>query len=314
VEGSGRILAGTRDVSQLDSTVDEDQERGGAFVDTHRGGFRADAGAGWTRLSTSDDRILTAWDARVGAEWTDSVSTVSARCSRSVKLPDEDVERPDPLLRTLPASGLSPELRDLAELRASVTPVRGWSLDAAGAFLQVHNAIQPAAVPSASNSVASRDQAFRLANVGRVLGWSGQMGTGWTGKSVHARTQWALGWTGLPGASLSRRDTRLPQWQSRSNLGWSRGLLEGRLRVQVDADLRIWGESWTWTGVSDDASAHAVRLPSSSQLDLECQVGIRTFVIIWRIENVLDERQVPAAGWTPPGIRAGWGITWNFGG
>jgi hypothetical protein len=49
-------------------------------------------------------------------------------------------------------------------------------------------------------------------------------------------------------------------------------------------------------------------------MDLECQVGIRTFVIDWRIENFFDERQVPAVGWTPPGIRAGWGITWNFGG
>jgi hypothetical protein len=91
-------------------------------------------------------------------------------------------------------------------------------------------------------------------------------------------------------------------------------LLEGKLRVQVDADLRTWGESWTWTGIAQDASAHSVRQPPSSQLDMECQVGIRTFVIDWRIENILDERQIPAAGWTPPGIRAGWGVTWNFGG
>jgi hypothetical protein len=314
VDGSGRILVGSRVAPFLDPSVNEDQERGGVFADAHHGGFRAHAGAGWTRLSTSEDRILTAWDARGGVDWSDSIWTGSAQYSRSVKLPDEDVERPDPLLRTLPAPGLSPELRDLAELRGSVVPVHGWSLDAAGAFLQLHQAIQPLATPDATDSVTTRDQALQLSNAGQVLGWSGQVGTGWSGKSVHARTQWALGWTGRPGASLSRRDTRLPQWQSRSNLGWSRGLLGGRLRVQLDADLRTWGESWAWTGVPQSTQAHTVRLPASSQMDLECQVGIRTFVIDWRIENFFDERQVPAVGWTPPGIRAGWGITWNFGG
>lgn len=314
VEGSGRILSGTRDVPLFGPSVSEDQERGGVFADARLSGFRARAGAGWTRLSNSENWIATAWDARLGLDWTDSSWSGSIQCGRSAKLPDEDVERPDPLLRTLPAPGLSPELRDLAELRASATPVRGWSVDVAAAFLQVQQGIQSELAPSATDSVASRDLALRLANTARVLGWSGQIGTGWKGASFHARTQWALGWTGLPGGSLSKRDTRLPQWQSRSSLGWSRGLLGGRLRLQLDADLRTWGESWTWTGIAQDASAHAVRLPASSQLDLECQVGIRTFVIDWRIENIFDERQVPAAGWTPPGIRAGWGVTWNFGG
>jgi hypothetical protein len=86
------------------------------------------------------------------------------------------------------------------------------------------------------------------------------------------------------------------------------------MKVRVDADLRTWGESWSWVGTSTDANAHAVRLPSSSETDLEFQVGIRTFVIDWWLENIFDERQTPAPGWTPLGVHAGWGITWNFGG
>jgi hypothetical protein len=206
-------------------------------------------------------------------------------------------------------------MRDLVELQASLRPLRGWTFDAAGAFLAVHQAIQPLDAPTAMDSVVTRDQGMELANAARVLGCSGQLGAGWAGKTFRARTQWAYGWTGLPGEPLDgQRDPRLPQWQSRSNIGWTHDVLGGRMKVRIDADLRTWGESWSWVGSATDANAHALRLPASSETDLEFQVGIRSFVIDWWLENIFDERQSPAPGWTPLGVHAGWGITWNFGG
>ena len=67
-------------------------------------------------------------------------------------------------------------------------------------------------------------------------------------------------------------------------------------------------------GGDADLQAQVVALPSGYQLDWENRMEIRTFGIFWRLENLLDDQQVPAIGWTPPGIRSGWGITWNFGG
>lgn len=315
VEGSGKILTGSRIVPLLAVDVNEDEERGGAFAQTRLGSFHAQAGAGWTRLSSSENAVHGDWDARSGVEWTDSVLSGRLQYSRAVKLPDEDVERPDPLLETFPAPGLLPELRDLVELRASVRPLRGWTLDAAGAILAIHQAIQPLDAPTSADSVVARDLGMELANAGRVLGCSGQVGAGWAGKTLRARTEWALGWTGLPDQPLDgQRDPRLPQWQSRSNIGWSHDALGGRMQVGIDADLRTWGESWSWVGIASDANAHAVRLPASSETDLEFRVGIKSFVIDWWLENIFDERQTPAPGWTPLGIHAGWGITWNFGG
>lgn len=316
LEAKASVLDGTRDVPDLTSNVGEDQERGGVFAEASRGSFHARAGGGWTRLSNSENDLLHAWDADGRLEWKDSVLSASLEYSRRAKLPDEETERSDPLLRTAPSAGLSPERRDQLETRWSARLFSHWSLDAAGSFLSVQDAIQPAKSPVGADTVGiSRSQALRLTNTGTVLGCSGQAGMGWTDPGFHVRTQWSMGWTGLPGQSLSgTRDVRLPVWQSRSNIGWYRELVEGRMKVKFDADLRTWGASRSWIAVSSDTLAHAVRLQASSQLDLEFQVAIRTFAINWRLENILDERQTPAAGWTPPGIRAGWGITWNFGG
>lgn len=314
LEGRGRIATGTRSVPSLLSDVDEDQERGGAFVDGRTGSLGWRAQGGWTRISTTDGRILGQPDWKASAEWTDSVFAGSVAVSRSAVLPDEELERPDPLLRTLPAVGLVSETRDLAELRGRIQLPAGFALDAAGAFLIRQHAQQPLTPPGPEAEFASREDALRPIDAGGTLGWSSEAGLGWTGERWRVRTLWSVGATGLPGSGLSESDPRIPTWKSRSTVGWHRDLLGGRLRLRFDADLSTWSESWTWNAAAGDTLAHALRLPSASQLDLELQVGIKTFVIDWRIENVLDSRQIPAAGWTPPGIRAGWGIAWNFGG
>jgi hypothetical protein len=56
------------------------------------------------------------------------------------------------------------------------------------------------------------------------------------------------------------------------------------------------------------------RIPPTANLAWENRFQIKTFALFWRLQNILDMREMPAAGWTPPGIRSGWGITWNFGG
>ncbi|MBK9575708.1 MAG: hypothetical protein IPO40_01405 [Fibrobacteres bacterium] len=83
--------------------------------------------------------------------------------------------------------------------------------------------------------------------------------------------------------------------------------------LSVNADLRIWGSRLAWVPVSDSL-ARGTELKASSQTDLETLVTIKTFTIQWRLENIFDELQAPAPGWNPLGIRAGWGITWSFGG
>jgi hypothetical protein len=315
LEAKFRIVDGNRSVPNLPSRVDEDQERFGTFAETRRRAFHARLAGGWTRLSNSENSIDNVWDADGAVEWSDSLWSGSVELSHRAKLPDEELERPDPLLRTAPAAGLLPEKRDLFETRWSLRPFSRWALDASGAILSIQDAIQPERSPVGADTVVERSKAFALTNAGTVLGCSGQLGIGWTGPTFHARTQWSMGWTGLPGQSLSgTRDVRLPTWQSRSSIGWNRLLAQGRMRAQCDVDLRTWGASRSWIGVSGDPLAHAVNLPASSQLDLEVQVTIKTFSINWRLENILDERQTPAAGWTPLGIRAGWGITWSFGG
>ena len=313
LRGSGRVVSGTRDVPDLTSAVDEDQERGALFADGRRGTFAWGIDGAWNRASTSENGVWQRPDWRGSLSWGDSLR-LSLGASREVVFPVEETQRPDPTLRTRPSSGLSPETRDLFEVRARTPLPSSFRLEGGAAFQLTEDALQSEVAPIAGAGPTSRQRAFSLENAGSTVGWSGELGLGWVGDRWHARTLWSSGWTGLPGEGFSRRDPRLPQWQSRSTLGWKRALLDGRLQLGFDADLKVWGESWAWTSSSVDTAAHPVRLEPSSQLDLEMQVGIRSFWIDWWIENLLDERQSPAPGWTPPGVRAGWGITWNFGG
>ena len=312
VRARGRVVSGTRAVPGLGTDVDEDLERAALFADGRKGMLSWEVSGGWTRLSGSDDRLETQPDWAAQATWGDS-SRISLSISRQATLPDEESQRPDPLLRTAPAEGLPSQIQDLLEVRSRLQLSRAWWLEGSGAFLSRRHSIQPLAVPRGTDS-AGRIGAFRLADAGTTAGWSGEAGVGWADDPWRVRTLWSLGWTGLPDGGLSRRDPRIPCWQSRSTAGWRRDFLDGRLKARLDLDLRMWGESWAWTSAATDTFARAERLPAASQLDLETQVAIRTFVIVWRIENILDSRQIPAVGWTPPGIRAGWGITWNFGG
>lgn len=309
----GLLVSGDRSVPLLSTDVDEDQERGAVFFEGRSGRIGWNLEAGWSRLSTTTEHLVREPDWSASLTVGDSAANATVSGSRQVAMPDASSERPDPVLRTVPVQNLEPELQDLGQARASIGLGGGLRLEAGAAFLAREDARQPLAVPRAG-AVASRSDAFRLANVGNTQGGSGDLGLSWKGGRWRARSDWALGWTGLPGRGLSSADPRLPRWNGRSNLGWGRELLDGRLRLRFDADVRSIGESWAWTSPSSDTTARAVRQPPSNLLDLEMQVGIRTFLIDWWIENLLDQRRVPAPGWTPPGIRAGWGITWSFGG
>lgn len=309
---------GTHQGSQIapgvPSNVDEDEERGALVISGNLGSFQTQAAGGWTRLSGSDNRISGAWDGQANLAYGDPTASVGGKLgwARQNRLPSEANLRPDPLFQGVTGTGLLPEATDLLQTGLHWRPWTFLTVDASGAFLAVTDAWQPLVAPQVGK-FASRRAAMSVANSGSVLGWSGQGGLGLRKGGWRARTEWGYSQRGLPGESPASQDPRWAQLHSRSNLGWTGALLEGRVLVAVDADLRMWGSRLAWVPVSDSL-ARGAQLEASSQTDIETLVTIQTFTIQWRLENIFDERQTPAVGWNPLGIRAGWGITWSFGG
>lgn len=300
-------------VSKSISDVNEDQERAGGFVETDLGGLHVRTGAGWTRLNASDASDHGAWDASARMDVRDSFVEVHGGWVRSNRLPDEASMRPKPLFGPVMAPGQATENQDLFDVQGAIRPWKRLLLDAGGSVMVRQNAWETREAP-AWDLLARRSKAMTLVNMGTVLGWSGYAGIGANLGGWHGRSQWGIGWTGLPGEGFDGvADVRIPRAQTRWNLGWKGKLLADRVGASFDANLGTYTSTMAWVGIGD-SSAIAVELPSSSQLDLEFQVSIKTFAIEWKLENILDARQIPAPGWTPPGIRAGWGITWNFGG
>jgi hypothetical protein len=231
-------------------------------------------------------------------------------------LPDwERTILPDPLLQSLPSRNLSSEKRWFAESRQRWTIGERWSIDAALAGVAIDEAIETSTIPVEGMRTDSIRSGLVLRNAsGQVLGWSAQGGARCDVQGWWIGSQWAVGQTLAPGEAIGgRRDLRYPELNSRTTLGWRGALLAGRAQAMSSVSVRTWSSSEQMNG-SATGGAFPVRLPSGGQLDWENQLQIKTFALFWRLENLLDDRQVPAVGWTPPGIRSGWGVTWNFGG
>ncbi len=294
--------------------VDEDQQRAGLSATWTKPSFATRTEGGWTRLSSSDNRLTGAWDGQAKLAWGDSASLVGGEIgwSRQNRMPSEANLRADPLMQVIFRPEISPEATDLSQTNLRWRPVSFLTLDAGGAFLAVTDAWQPLTVPVAGKLTARRS-AMSNANAGSVLGWTAQGGLSLRKAGWRARTEWSYAQRSLPGESPALQDPRWAQVHSRSNAGWTGKLLEGRVGLSIDGDLRTWSRRLAWVPVSDSL-ARGTELKASSQTDLEALVTIKTFTIQWRLENIFDELQAPAPGWNPLGIRAGWGITWSFGG
>lgn len=297
-------------------TFQEDQERAGIHATARADSLELRLDAGWNRLNDPSNRTFQAPDGAVSLDWNGERAGADLRLAREANLPDwERTILPDPLLRSIPSRNLSGEGRWIAQAGSRVSLADWISLDVAAAGVVVEDAIQPARIPTARSFLLDGRSAMVLANAsGTVLGWSARAGTRATWRRTWLATQWAVGQTMAPGEPLGgARDLRYPAVHSRTSLGWEGPMLAGRASGASSLALTTWSSSSQLVGTTGEA-ATLLRSPPGGTLDWENRFRISTFELFWRLENLLDDRQVPAAGWTPPGIRSGWGVTWNFGG
>lgn len=322
LEGSWEDMDGSAMVPRFDTAFDgavrEIRARVGGSASARWGAIRVRGGGGWSRLEPFEGRELSGLDAsaelRLG---TDSVHA-STRWSRSVVLPGfAELMRPDVFRPRLDASGLGAETRQRAEARLRWA-ARGFSAELGGAFLAIQGAIRPQVLPYAgAPDAVERSLALRPVNRDEtVLGFS-------TDAGVHASWRWfegssrvGFGRAGLPGEPLGGvADLSEPQVRTRSTVGWSAELLPGRFLASTALGLNTWSESWIYVpGGAGSSEAVLLDLPASWGLDFEARCVIRTFEIFWRLENLGDKKQYVLPGWTPLGVRAGWGVVWSFGG
>lgn len=311
--GRASLRTGTSDLRI--GTLQEDLERGGLRLEWNGASWRSRGEFGWSRLNDPWNRTWNRPDASVSVDH-DGALDGGIRLALESRLPDWEITvLPDPLLASIPSANLSPEGRWIGQAHLGGSLFRWLALDAgfAGVFLQ--DAIQPARVPTESSFLLDGRSAMRLANAaGEVVGWSSRLGARAALGGASISTQWSIGATYAPGQPLGgTRDLRYPTVNSRSSAGWEGPMLQGRAKAASILSLRTWSSSMMSCG-DDGSGAILVRQPPGGTLDWENRFSIRTFEIFWRLENLLDDRQIPAAGWTPPGIRSGWGVTWNFGG
>jgi hypothetical protein len=296
-------------------TFQEDQERVGAYLASGGEAIRVRGDLGFNRLNDPLNRTLTGFDGSVALDWNGGFWHSTQRLAREIRLPDwERTILPDALSRSLPSRSLATESRWFLETRHRWAVGKRWALDAALAGLAIDEAIQTAAIPVEGVVPETDRSGLVLGNAaGRVLGWSAQGGVRWDANGWWMGSQWAVGRTMAPGEGLAgSRDLRFPALHSRTSLGWQGPLLAGRARGMSSMSLATWSSSVQIAGAAEGTTA--VRLPPGGQLDWENQLQIKTFALFWRLENLLNDRQTPAVGWTPPGIRSGWGVTWSFGG
>lgn len=312
----GRIALRTGTAGSVAGTFQEDQERWGVYVSTRSAAFESRMDVGINRLNDPQGRSLGGLDGSVSLDRSGPSWRSRNRIAREIRLPDWELTiLPDPLLQSLPSRNLSTETRWFAESRHQWVAGPHFSIDGSFAAMSIERSIQPTTIPGATTSSVLDRSAMILANAtASVVGWSSQWGarSDWGGWWVGS--QWAVGQTMAPGEGPGgRRDLRYPVLHSRTTAGWQGAMLAGRATAASSMSLRTWSASTQSTG-GIAATTATVRLPPGGQLDWENRFQIKTFGIFWRLENLLDDRQVPAVGWTPPGIRSGWGITWNFGG
>lgn len=317
---------GTADVPQavgeFEGPFQEDRLRLGTSGQVLVGDFRFDAGAGWNRLdgaietARSGEREMQGFDGRAGLVWEIGSLRWRTGWTRSVVLPGFDQAlRPDPMLPRLESHDLNPEARDVLQMRGSFA-TGAFGAELGGALLQVSDPLRPAILPGEGNDFESeRHEVLRRVNRREsVLGWALEGGLHGAWRWFDGSVRVGYGHTGLPGEPLGgRRDPSEAAMRSRSSVRWSAELLPGRFRATSTLALSTWSDTRLYVPVGA-SGAGLMELPGDWNLDLENRCEIRTFELFWRIENLGHRRQMVLPGWTPLGIRSGWGVVWNFGG
>ncbi|MCB9496877.1 MAG: hypothetical protein H6686_08350 [Fibrobacteria bacterium] len=311
-QGSAQVMRSNGD---FDDAMDENLSRVGVSGNLRWGDLLLKSGGGWTLLEAWDGQDHDAFDARSELSWTPGVFEAALGWNRSNLLPGFDRElRPDPALPFLDQSNLGTETRDLATLRLGVRGGAG-SVQIGGALLQIEGASRASILPGEGPEyVADRSLVLRRRDRGTVQGYSLDAGISSRWKTFEGSTRLGWGWTGLPGGGFSgKHDPSEATLRTRSKVQWSDELLPGRFRATSSLELSTWNSTSFYVPVGREG-AIMTNLPASWNLDLENRVTIRTFDLFWRIENLGDRKQAVLPGWTPLGIRSGWGVVWTFGG
>lgn len=296
--------------------VSDARLRAGASGVWRLGLLRLDAGGGWSSLGTESGQELSGTDARAEVLLGTESSHLRTGWTRSVVLPGfESTLRPDVARPRLDTADLGAETRDKLELRGrlAVGPV---SATVGGAVLRITEAIRPLFLPH-SNAPEFADRALALRARNRadaIHGFALDAGLAGRWRWFEASTRAGFGHTALPGEPFGgTRDQSEAQLRTRSTLRWSAQLLPERFRATSTLGLSTWSSSRLYVPYGREQAA-LLDLPASWNLDLENRCEIKTFELFWRLENLGHKRQAVLPGWTPPGIRSGWGVVWNFGG
>lgn len=320
LESSWEALEGTavikRSTGVAEAAISDARVRGGVSGAWTLGSLRLGAGGGWTSLTTEPGQELSGADARADILLGSEATHVQSAWRRSVVLPGfESTLRPDVARPRLDTTGLGAETRDRLELRGRLS-LGPLSATVGGAVLRIAEAARPLLIPSIdAPGFADRSLALRARNrVGATHGFALDAGLAGRWRSLEASTRTGFGHTALPGEPFGgKRDQSEAQLRTRSSLRWSAELLPGRFRATSTLGLSTWSASRLYVPYGRDQAA-LLDLPSSWNLDLENRCEIKTFELFWRMENLGHQRQAVLPGWTPPGIRSGWGVVWNFGG
>jgi hypothetical protein len=320
LEGTWEALEGVASVVRAPgpqfADIADTRVRGGVSGIWILGVFQLGGGGGWTSLSSDSGQELSGIDTRADLRMGSEATHLRAVWARSVVLPGfESTLRPDVARPRLDTTGLAAETRDRLELRGRLE-IGPLSATAGGALIQITDALRPLLLP-AEGAPAFADRAIALRSRNRadvVQGFSLESGLAARWSTLEASTRLGFGHTGLPGESFGgRRDQSEAQWRTRSSLRWSAELLPGRFRATSTMALSTWSASRLYVPYGHD-QATLLDLPGSWNLDWENRCEIRSFELFWRLENLGHQRHAVLPGWTPPGIRSGWGVVWNFGG
>jgi hypothetical protein len=291
-----------------------------------------EAEAGVLRSSRMEDTVL--WLPRGGARAALRLPLgleASAGGAYEEREPDwESMYRHNPARFLYPSPGLDPRA-DLG-WRGEVSWTSSLLRLALGAdFLRIRDPWLPEVLPSgdvcaalaagaygtgpACDGTALPDSlALRLAN------WEAEERDTWHLAVGLRLGRWALDVENrfLWNSAVERRDApatfanrMIPARVFKGNLGWGRGLLDGRLGVAVGWGWEWFSTRYAWT---PDLAGRSLprKLDEYLALDFRASMRIRTFLLYFKGMNFNHDRYATEPGVHPPGVNFRFGIDWTI--
>ncbi len=108
---------------------------------------------------------------------------------------------------------------------------------------------------------------------------------------------------------LRTKMINIPTHYYKGTIYWSNRFVEDRLKVSVQFDADWFGNRWDY-GLENDSLANPVLLKKYLSLNFKSSMQIQSFILYAKIENMNHSLMEPEVGYTPPGIRFAYGISW----